>query len=274
MLTEQQLTYWHTFGFVTFPDLFTEDEVETIRKEFEAGLAAEQAYNPDGELPLYFTGLGSSTPFLAALPEDPRFLDAAEQMWGNDVVAMGSSGQRFTKSNTYWHPDLIEGSSETKDNHVKGVKFACYMEHLEGDSGALRLVPGSHKSPFHDELFAMGLKGDDSPYLKEAGLTVSDIPAYVCASKPTDVIAFNNRLWHSSWGGSSDRRQCTVVYYKNPGSAREEELTREHVGLSAKLTTDADGHGPKYPAEWLDNPAGSPTRQRWIDWLKHYGFID
>ena len=273
MLSEHQMAQWHTFGFVTFPDLFTEGEVETIREEFEVGLALEQAYYPDGELPLYFTGLGEGTPFLASLPEDPRFLEAAEQMWGDDVVALGSSGQRFTKRNTYWHPDVIAGSPETKDNHVKGVKFACYMEPLDDDTGALRLIPGSHKSPFHDELFAIGLKGDDSAYLKKSGLTVSDIPAYVWASKPADVVAFNTRVWHSSWGGSADRRQTNVVYYKNASNAHEEELTREYVQLSSKLRMDSNRHGPEYPPEWLENPAGSATRQRWIDWLDRYGWL-
>ena len=274
MLTDHRVAQWRTFGFVTFPGLFTADEVETIHKEFEVGLAAEQAYYPDGNLPTHFSGLGAGTPFLASLPEDPRFLEAAEQMWGNDVVAMGSSGQRFTKSNTYWHPDLIDGSSETKVDHVQGVKFACYMEPLDDDTGALRLIPGSHKSPFHDELFAIGLKGDDSPYLRDSQLTVSDIPAFVWASKPTDVVAFNARTWHASWGGSPDRRQCNVVYYKNAGSPREQELTWEYAQLSSKLRIDADSRGPQYPREWLDNPQGSAKRQRWIDWLQHYGFTD
>jgi hypothetical protein len=93
MLTDQQQTHWHTFGFVTLRNLFTDTEVETIRDEFEAGLATEQANDPDGELPLYFSGLGSSTPFLAALPEDPRFLEAAEHIWGDDVISSGSMGQ-------------------------------------------------------------------------------------------------------------------------------------------------------------------------------------
>lgn len=272
MLTDQQQTHWHTFGFVTFRNLFTETEVETIHDEFEAGLATEQTNYSDGELPISFSGLGSSTPFLSALPEDPRFLEAAEQIWGDDVISSGSMGQRFTNSNTYWHPDLVDGSHETKDNHIPGVKFACYLDALKPDSGALRLIPGSHMSPLHDELFAIGLKGDESPYLKKAGVTIRDIPAYVWASDPTDVIAFNNRLWHASWGGSDDRRQVNVMYYKNASNSKEEDLTREYVDLTRK--TLPEKHGPMYPEYWLNNPADSPTRRRWIDWLNHYGFLN
>ena len=68
----------------------------------------------------------------------------------------------------------------------------------------------------------------------------------------------------------------TVMYYKNASDAREEEVTREYVGLTAKLMAEPDNyrHGPKYPEEWLDNSAGSSKRQRWINWLRYYGFID
>mgnify|MGYP007027308625 CR=1 FL=1 len=57
-----------------------ETEVKTIREEFDVRLAAECVHYPQGELSLYFSGLGSSTTFLASLPEDPRFLETIEQM--------------------------------------------------------------------------------------------------------------------------------------------------------------------------------------------------
>ena len=81
MLSEYQLMHWHTFGFVTFRNLFTETEVETICEEFNAGLDAERVYYPEGVIPSYFSGLGSNTPFMAHLPEDSRYLEVAEQMW-------------------------------------------------------------------------------------------------------------------------------------------------------------------------------------------------
>ena len=273
MLTEQQQTQWETFGFLTFKDLLTQDEVATVRREFETGLESERDYYPDGDLPRHFTGLSPETPFLRSLPEDPRFLEAAQQMWGDDVVCVGSTGQRFTTSNTYWHPDLIDGTPETKDNHIRGVKFAFYLEPLQAGNGALRLIPGSHRSPFHDELFAMGLKGNDSSYLKEAGLAVVDIPAYVWASGPADVVAFNNRVWHASWGGPADRRQVNVMYYKNAADAREEELSYESARLSKTLRSNDDRRRPLYPPTWLANPSNSPTQQHWIDWLGKYGYL-
>ena len=70
------------------------------------------------------------------------------------------------------------------------------------DSGALRLIPGSHKKALHDAL---------RENLNELGLEICDVPGYVCKSEPGDVVAFDMRCWHASWGGSEDRRMCTVV---------------------------------------------------------------
>ena len=188
------------------------------------------------------------------------------------MISTGSAAHRFTKSNTYWHPDLINGSNETMGNHIHGVKFAFYLESLKSSSGALRLIPGSHHSRLHDQLFSMGLKGEESSFLKEAGIMINDVPSYAWESDPTDVIAFNNRSWHASWGGSDDLRQVTIMYYKNASDKKEKDLTREYVDLTRK--TLPEKHGPMYPEYWLNNPADSPTRRRWIDWLNHYGFLN
>jgi hypothetical protein len=36
---------------------------------------------------------------------------------------------------------------------VTAVKFAAYLERLDADTGALRLLPGSHRQPFHEGAF-------------------------------------------------------------------------------------------------------------------------
>ena len=274
MLTEEQLKQWDVFGFVTFKDLFSRGEADTIRREFDIGLSADQTYYPNGESPTHFKGLGQETPFLQSLAEDPRLLGPAAQMWGEDVISTGSDCDRFTSSNTYWHPDLIQGSPDTKENHLKGVKFACYLDSLDHESGALRLIPGSHRSPFHDELFAMGLKGDESPYLKKTRLSINDVPAYVWESEPTDMIAFNNRTWHASYGGSGDRRQVNVSYFKNASDAHEEDLNQKFSHLIKTLRSDHDQHQSLYPPDWLANRHNNPTVQHWIDWLKKYGHLE
>ena len=47
--------------------------------------------------------LGPQTPFFAHLPEDPRFYQVAEQLYGDDVFGMAADANRYV-GDTRWHP--------------------------------------------------------------------------------------------------------------------------------------------------------------------------
>ena len=89
MLTEEQKVQYETFGFAVFKGLFSPAAASVIREEFEVGLAAERGRLGTPELPTYFSALGPETPFMASLPEDPRFVEAAEH------VGRGRGGNRL-----------------------------------------------------------------------------------------------------------------------------------------------------------------------------------
>jgi len=58
-------------------------------------------------------------------------------------------------------------------------------------------------------------------------------PATALCSEPGDLVAFDLRLWHGSWGGKTDRRMCTVVYYKNPETPGEEKAVLQTAEFNA-----------------------------------------
>ena len=262
MLTEQQEDQFRTFGFVVMPQVFGADELATIEAEYEDGLNAAYPHLPfDGSKRHWTNTLGAVTPFMASMLEDKRFLLTAQQLFGDDVLGMGADANRYV-GHTYWHPD--HKSDPTKDCY--GIKFAYYLDPVGAQSGALRVFPGSHKEPLHSEV---------GKTIKRAGLEIPDVPGYVCESMPGDVVAFDLRLWHSSWGGSTGRRMCTFVYYHNPKGPEEEAATRVRASNSVKATAQYDRPGdPLYPAHWLENHSGSELRQGWIHRLGELGFLD
>ena len=267
MLTQQQIVQFQTFGFLVLRDVFSKAELDTINAEFARKMDSAYRHAPfDATKRYWVTMMGSDTPFLAGLPEDPRLYEVAQQLYGEDVLGIISDANRYV-GNTRWHTD--SGSV-----HQYGVKFAYYLQPVDATSGALRVIPGSHKNPFRQQLFDIGLLGSpDSPFLKEAGLDISDIPAFVCDSEPGDVVAFDLRLWHSSWGGSDDRWMCTVVYYNNPKTTEEEEETRKIAIAIADTPARYDRpNDPHYDPDWGKNNGGSPTRQRWLDRMRELGF--
>ena len=91
----------------------------------------------------------------------------AEQLYGEDVFGIASDVNRYV-GDTRWHPDT--GSLDQY-----GVKFAYYLQPVTADTGALRLIPGSHESSFHGEL---------RQKMDELELDIPDVPAYIFESEP------------------------------------------------------------------------------------------
>ena len=154
---------------------------------------------------------------------------------------------------------------------MRGVKFAFYLQPLDENNGALRFIPGSHKEPFHSDIRKIVLKESNGGVVDEEGLDVDEMPAYVARSRPGDVIAFDNRTWHASWGGGFDRRMCSLGYFAAPATYEEETSIQEMVEQEASLV-DVFPLVKRHPY-WISNPDGSPIRERWIGFLEHWGFI-
>ena len=100
------------------------------------------------------------------------------------------------------------------------------------------------------------------------------MPYHIFDSEPGDIVAFDLRLWHSSYGGSSDRHMCTCVYYNNPRTREEIESTRFQGANMSKTT--AQYHRPNDPLidpTWFSNTEGNPKRKRWLERLYELGYF-
>ena len=257
-LSEDQVLFFKTFGYLVFRGFFTAGELATIHREFDYKLAEQYPGQPyDGSRRYWAPLLDEDTPFFAGMLEDIRFLTIARQLFGEDVLGMNTDGNRYT-GNTRWHPD-------TGSIHQYGVKFAFYLEPVDALRGALRVIPGTHRLPEIEE-FASGVQRQKLP----------DVPCAVLASNPGDVVAFDLRLWHASYGGSEDRQMCTVVYYNNPKNEEELAALRRQAKRSPESSVWKFHTKQQflYSKRWMSNPSGSPRRQQWIDRLREIGYYD
>ena len=140
MLTTAQADHFRTFGFIVLRG-YLADRVSVLRAEVDAairdGYAATYGERViDGISGHYLPMASRLTPVSASLVcDDPRFIDAAEQLLGGPVIPECPEGVLYF-SEAGWHTDDGIG--------VRGVKFATYFDELTGGTGALRLVPGSH----------------------------------------------------------------------------------------------------------------------------------
>jgi hypothetical protein len=243
MLTDREVLFFQTFGFLVIRNLLNQSELKTIDEELLRRLDTVFAGRPfDGTARYGAAMMGADTPFYASLLEDPRFLGTARQLYGGDVLATGNGGNRYV-GNTHWHPDV-------GPHHPGGPKFAIYLDPVAAGSGALRVIPGSHQSPFHDRL-----RGDLGMHMEKSGFDIPDLPAFVCDSEPGDVAVFDMRLWHASCGGSQDRRMCSVEYTRYPRTPAERGVARD---VARGVLAD-----PNWKAYAAGNPARQASLDRW-----------
>jgi len=249
-LTEQQLARFQTFGFLAFPGLLG-DRVERITQEFEAIWAANGGGHNgrahDGSARSCSVQFIDQSAYLSTLLDDPRIQGIAASILGDDFNYMGSDGNYYV-GDTQWHPDA---GGMLPGYHL--IKIALYLDPVRKDSGCLRVIPGSHREPFHSALRPLQQHRGETP-VYPFGATGEQIPAYPLESDPGDVVLFNQALWHASFGGGNRRRMFTLNFTAAP-------KTEEEVGLHRKLY---EGH--------LRHQQNNPYRQ--LDHVYEPGFLE
>lgn len=270
MLTTMQVDHFATFGFAVLRG-FLADQVRALRAETDAAIrdAYAATYDErviDGISGHYLPMASRLTPVSASLvADDPRFIDAAEQLLGGPVIPECPEGVLYF-SEAPWHCDDGIG--------VRGVKFAVYFGELTADTGALRLVPGSHHPELAAALTAYRDRRMPVRDETEAAAYLASIPGCAADTSPGDAIAFDLRTWHASKGGR-DRLAWNVVYQRCPETAQQRDrmLRSVHDGFEQAF------HGfdrSRYPVwrDWLGAAASHPRRAPVIGRMRQAGVLD
>lgn len=208
-LTKQQLGFIETFGYLGFPGLL-KDKIGGIIEAFES-VWKEQGGGHDGS-----THDGKSRscivpfidqhPFLSALLDDPRVNGIFSSLLGEDFVYMGSDGN-FYVSDTAWHSDT-DWSGKMRGNPPRiYFKMAFYLDPLTQATGALRVIPGSHR---YGDVYAESLQSSVKQSPDDWGIEGWEVPAVALETQPGDIVIFNQNTKHSAWGGSDRRRMFTI----------------------------------------------------------------
>jgi Phytanoyl-CoA dioxygenase (PhyH) len=270
MLTTGHVDHFRTFGFTVLRG-YLADRATALRAEVDAAIRDGYAatYDErviDGISGHYLPMASRLTPVSALLVcDDPRLIDAAEQLLGGPVIPECPEGVLYFFE-AGWHTDDGIG--------VRGVKFAAYFDELTAGTGALRLVPGSHHPEQNARLAAYSRRRGPVRSEEQAAAYQASIPGYIADTSPGDVIAFNLRTWHASTGGR-DRLAWTAVYQRCPGTGSERDRTLRSVHDSFEQAFrgfDRD----RYPVwrDWLTDAAAHPRRAGVIERMRHAGIFD
>lgn len=252
-LTREQINFFKVFGFLKLPGLFAEeaamlsDKFDELFERYKSELIDwkhEAHYMNLRQVLLHFIERDES---LSALLDDPRIENAFSALLGEDFIYRASEGDLFTGS-TYWHSDLYNGYF--KYRHVKGI---FYLEPLTAESGALRVIPGSHEfgDKYADLLERWGWKHEDN-----FGITAEEMPCHVCETQPGDLILFDFRMKHATCHSGNYRRMFTMT--------ASQRFKPEDIDKLDKMVNDVVGITGKYYGDAMVNTA-SPARMKHLD---------
>jgi hypothetical protein len=221
-LTSVQLAHFDSFGFVVRRSLFTPAEMEQTSRDYDDVMDEDRGGKPfSGPRRQQVLGICEMRPGLMRLIDDDRIYLPIEQLLGPSPVHLGSDATLFTGSKS-WHPDGAP-RNEAEFGYLR-IKVAFYLDPLGKDTGCLRVLPGSHKKPFHDTLMPQMTQpdGNKTPF----GATAEELPAFPVETDPGDVIFFDQNTWHASIGGNIGRKQMTLNYAQDPADDAHREYLR------------------------------------------------
>jgi hypothetical protein len=260
MLTEQQKAFFQTFGYLALPGAL-KDDIGWIQDNFEAAWAARSDVKHDGSQRTIFPiTMISGTPRLTSLLEHPVVVGAADGCIGEDWFFQGGDGN-FYSGDTGWHPDT-GGAQWPWKTSCRHLKVAFYLDRLTRDTGALRVIPGSHHwgDKYH-EMVCAGVVGGG------LGLDGRDVPSVALEITPGDLIMFDHRLHHAAYGGGNRRRMFTMNLMAKPRS----EAERDAALNMFRWYRDDQKVVWKQDQRWLDSM--NPACRKRLDLTVEFGDI-
>jgi hypothetical protein len=221
LLTAEDKLHFETFGFLFKRQAFSPEEIGKITDDASIMFEEDREGRPFGE------GQGVSrfveSPRMSWLAEDDRIYGTVEGLLGPGFVWAGSEGNVTVKALHRWHADR-PGDTQLA---FQRVKVMIYLDKVTGDSGSLRVIPGSHRAPFHSDLrFLNDLQSDADA--RPFGVEPQELPGVALESSPGDVVFFNQCLYHAVFNGWVGRRYLALKFAHRPASPEDVEALMEY----------------------------------------------
>ena len=257
-LTSQQNNLFDTFGYLVFPGLFARD-IDLITDAFEENWA-NNGTNHDGSRRSSLVPFIDQHEYLSALLDDSRLDGIAESLLGTDYNYAASDGN-FYVGDTAWHSDRYRWMP------VLTFKVAFYLDPVTRDTGCLRVIPGSHKrgDVFADGVQPMAEDPREGRTENLWGVPPDAVPAISLNSEPGDLVIFDHRLKHASFGGGNRRRMFTLNYEAHVPQDQTQWLIEE-------MAKEASSWGTSKPYGDVMLQTAPPSRMKHLE--QHLAYAD
>jgi hypothetical protein len=232
VVSPQQVTFFKTFGYLALPGLFADDMAD-IEAAFEEVWANDTGPRMEMEVDLHkreprtiIPGFTDKHPLLLALRTDPRITSVADALIGTEREFADSDGN-LAWCDSDWHADEYGAPME-----IQHLKLSFYLDPLRADSGAIRIIPGTHH---WQESFARSIRSQFRTFGRTRevfGVESEEIPSIILNSDPGDVLVWDYRTIHASFNGQ-DRRRFFSLNFRVPAAAPDADRATAAAGVGA-----------------------------------------
>jgi len=252
-LSETQVEFFNTFGYLVVRGLLTPAEVEQVSAAFEWSIQHWGGGDQhDGSKRTMLAAPIEHAPELCALMDHPGVLGLIGGVTGADFNYCGGDGNYYT-GDTGWHPDGTYGQ-------LWATKTAFYLDEVRADSGCLRVIPGSH----HPDHFVRKMGINVNTAAEQFGVAPSEFPGSIALeSDPGDVVIFTHDLYHASFGGGKRRRMFTMNCTRHAKTPDEDELLREYLSKHSPGAINLDTSAGIYFPTMLDTADEARMAHMW-----------
>lgn len=225
----EDIDHYRIFGFLIIRSAFDPRPLaEELDRVMGDGLVPPLDIS-GGERFRYAPMMTAETPVSLSLLD--RLEPLATELLGGAVLPTRAKGVLYS-GDTSWHGD--------SDVSLASVGIAAYLEPVKANTGALRVLPGSHRPEFARALAPM------------SGVAAESLPGHILETEPGDLILFDEHLFHGSCGGGL-RRQWRLDFLLDPATDEAERRTRAYFAdiypANWNGGYDVDRY-PSYGPEW------------------------
>ena len=230
MLTEDQIHHFRVFGFLALRKVYDNEEIERLGRLADELWTTELGHTPSEEEHVSMAPFLELHPDTLTLIEDDRLYTPMVQLLGKDMMWMGSEGVQGTMTRRPYHHWHADRPGPLELGYLR-IKIMMYLDPMRKDAGAFRVIPGSHRSPFHEELtpFQQRHGHEDPAFFGGRG---SDVPCHAVETDPGDAVIFNQSLYHAVYGKAGRRRYIALKYATRP-------TTDAHLASIMQYSQDA-----------------------------------
>jgi hypothetical protein len=250
VLDSQQRDFYHTFGFLFQRQLFTVDEMTQLTTAFDQVMTQARDGAPVDGGGQSISELIEATPELDWILDSRRIYETVTDLLGADFIWGGSECNITTHAEHRWHADRF-GPTETAYHRLK---IMIYLDETRADRGCLRVLPGSHREPYHSTLGPL-IKQDPEAVVRTYGIEGTDLPSHAVEAKPGDVLFFCHTLWHAVYHSFPGRRFMALKYAARP-------TTKAHI-----RSLDLYSNGVVFKPPLVLQQSSNPRLKRMVEGL-------